>query len=266
MRARQLPSHQAFTLVELLVVSVIIALLVGVLIPSLAAARKANQRAVCLSNLKQIGIAIHGYASDNHATIPFGPTAPPVTSAADFYPCTGSPTSLLSLFKGAPVGLGLLLGNQLANQPKVLFCPGNDQPVNAGAQLANVGTTQAQGSYFYRHGSIPASTPAAAAALTPVHIRLDDLGNNRNGQPIQALAMDADFLCPASLANWGVYTSTQHQTKFVDILFSDGHAVAQANSNGGLTVDLSNPVLWFNPFINPFDNILGALEDADGQP
>src|SRR5256885_12723190 len=145
--------RRAFSLIELLVVIAIIALLAALLLPALAGAKAAGPKANCNSNLRQIGLAIHAYANDNDGKIPYGPKAPPFTSPSDFYPSTGAPTSLLSLRSGAPVALGLLLQQHLASQPRVLFCPGSDQRQDADAELANVGITQAQGSYYYRHAS-----------------------------------------------------------------------------------------------------------------
>lgn len=59
-----------FTLIELLVVISIISLLISILLPALGQARKAANASVCLSNHKQIGLAIFTYAADNKQTYP----------------------------------------------------------------------------------------------------------------------------------------------------------------------------------------------------
>src|SRR5262245_9559199 len=121
---RPAPFSVAFTLIELLVVIAIIAVLAALLVPALASAKDSGRRAACISNLRQIGIAIQAYAHDNEGRIPYGPIAPPFSHPAEFYPSTGSPTSLLSLRQnGAPAGLGLMLKSELAETPRVLFCP-----------------------------------------------------------------------------------------------------------------------------------------------
>jgi len=60
---RQHPA--AFTLVELLVVIAIIGVLIGLLLPAVQAARESARRNACGNNLKQLGLALHSYASAN---------------------------------------------------------------------------------------------------------------------------------------------------------------------------------------------------------
>jgi len=60
----------AFTLIELLVVIAIIALLMAILMPALGKAREQARRAVCSSNMRQIGVAIVAYSSDEDC-LPF---------------------------------------------------------------------------------------------------------------------------------------------------------------------------------------------------
>lgn len=64
---------KGFTLIELLVVVAIIALLISILLPSLARAREITKRAVCAANLRGIGQGMKVYSNDNSD---FYPTAP----------------------------------------------------------------------------------------------------------------------------------------------------------------------------------------------
>jgi prepilin-type N-terminal cleavage/methylation domain-containing protein/prepilin-type processing-associated H-X9-DG protein len=61
---------KGFTLIELLVVIAVIAVLLGILMPSLRKARQTARTVVCKSNLRNVGLAVHLYVDDNNRRIP----------------------------------------------------------------------------------------------------------------------------------------------------------------------------------------------------
>jgi type II secretory pathway pseudopilin PulG len=81
---------QGWTLVELLVVTSVIAVMAGLLLPAVQTAREAARRAQCSNNLRELGIAAHHYA-DVHNCLPLGrvPTLDPRWRGPN-PPCTAS--------------------------------------------------------------------------------------------------------------------------------------------------------------------------------
>jgi prepilin-type N-terminal cleavage/methylation domain-containing protein len=73
MHADPTRTGRAFTLIELLVVIAIIALLTGILLPSIGRARDTAQTVRCLSNLRQMGLSSATYAADNKGYLSSGP-------------------------------------------------------------------------------------------------------------------------------------------------------------------------------------------------
>lgn len=61
----------AFTLIELLVVIALISVLAGLLLPTLGRAKASGRGTACISNLRQIGLALQMYAGEHNSRLPF---------------------------------------------------------------------------------------------------------------------------------------------------------------------------------------------------
>lgn len=84
--------RRGFTLIELLVVIAIIGVLIALLLPAVQAAREAARRASCISNMKQIGLALHNYVS-SHNVFPPGRVNSHITGQGN---CWGAYSQLLA--------------------------------------------------------------------------------------------------------------------------------------------------------------------------
>ena len=212
----------AFTLIEVLVVISIIALLIGLIMPALAAARKAANVSTCSSNLRQIGIGIFSYGADFESELPRGP------DNISFY--FGTPWNQLATSQAwisseqARNGLGTLLPGYLLD-PRVLFCPDDDtnDPVEELRHIQSL-SSDAYVSYLFRQLDQTTST------------RLESLGRNEAGLAARALAVDLNSLGTLHPA----LHRTNHQNETVNILYLDGHVIAKPNVNDVFSMDAAS--------------------------
>ena len=225
--ARAARKPRAFTLVELLVVMGIIAILMGLLMPALSAARKQANVIKCLANIHSQLQAIFIYANDNRGRLVCGSANPLL------YPGQGpiAPINSLATFQfwlglnQEPSGLGVLLENG-AFPYDILFCPTDtlaDPPAEYDKMQCH-SSDIAWCSYLYRQ--------LDGQELTPPKTQLSNLGNNGQHLPIRALIMDMQCIM-----EWqGLPIKRPHEGKLCCIGFTDGSAISAPNTDENFTL------------------------------
>jgi prepilin-type N-terminal cleavage/methylation domain-containing protein len=242
------PASAGFTLVELLVVMGIIALLIGILLPSLSSARKRANEIKCLASIRSILQAVHLYASDtdgrlvcgsaNRLLYPGQPPYEPINSMATYQFWLG--------LNQEPSGLGVLVEKKLL-PPESLFCP-TDTETDATAEAEKMRTRSTEiawCSYLYRQLDGQQGTGAAGRT------RLSNLGNNAQGQRLRVLVMDMQ----CTLEWEGVPFRRNHDGLRCNLGLADGSAITVPNTEENMT--LLGPTGQVEPRLN------SMLEYAD---
>ncbi len=165
MSHKQCFQFRAFTLIELLVVVAVISVLAAILLPMFASVRENGRRTTCLSNMKQIEIAMTAYAQDNEGVFPpdikigtdWAGAVLPYAPAKEVFRCPSIqvPPSFDIQILGVPADLakGYAINNSLYDA--------SINNVNVAISEAHVqfpASTVALGEFAYRSSSGPASS------------------------------------------------------------------------------------------------------------
>lgn len=148
-------ARRAFTLVDVLVSMAVVAVLIGLLLPSLSSVGETAKRVICQSNLRQIGLTLAMYADHNNDRIPPSIFLPSPTRSKQHL--DQMDTLRLDAVKAAGNsgwdGLGVLYQRDYVSAPKLFYCPshrGNHPFRRYADQFGLTNTSEVISNYHYR--------------------------------------------------------------------------------------------------------------------
>jgi prepilin-type N-terminal cleavage/methylation domain-containing protein len=126
-----------FSLVELLVVMGIIATLMSLLLPAVGMARRSAKNALCMNNLRQIGVFYGLYANNNDGMVVVGTEM--IDNPPDWWHPGGTQHLLAFSSRSSDLPVTMLWGYLTTRESEVLFCP--DETKDALHMEVNLGFT-----------------------------------------------------------------------------------------------------------------------------
>ncbi len=251
---------RSFTLIELLVVVAIIALLISILLPSLARARELSKRAVCLSNLRQLLVGNTLYADQHNPSVfpAYCMQGPGTAQLRVFdlnmrnYILQTPPTTNAN---NASPSLDLWLLNRIgATTPKLFVCPSTTDAPDP-AQDFNQhwdfgGPLNLSYGYQNQHDTDCKVLKPDSGALYPV---IGDANPYLKGGVTSQLLADR-------VSAWNGNSANHTSREVSQIAYADGHAEAGRDP----AVGLAGVQPTGNPKLKPYDNVYSTHPSSAG--